>query len=234
MEALALLTDSLGAGLPNLLKQAGGTDLTVTLVLTQVQQLQRPLLGADGSSIQHTAAAQAAIAAAEATNSALASTSFRLGTGLYDRTSNSSVSSFRSDSSLGGGATGGLKSVCGLSSSSKGGASAGGGQLSTAVDALGRPLSGSNSSGSNGSHEQQQQQMLPPGSLGALAAHARLLSNAAAAASSSGGGGGVSSSSGGVSSRPVSGASLGQGRTSNHGQDGRCVVMHSPVCVCCE
>ena len=92
LEALALATDGLGAQLPNVLKQAGGSDLVVTQVLMQVQQVQRPLLAADGS-IRHNAAVQAAVAAADAA-AASGSSGFLIGTGLYDKASNSSSSSF--------------------------------------------------------------------------------------------------------------------------------------------
>lgn len=102
MEAFALATDSVGAQLPNLLKQAGSSDLNVTQVLTQVQQLQRPVLAADGS-LQHNSSVQAAIAAVEAAATTHSGSSLLIGAaGMYDRNSNISTSSFRSDSSMGG------------------------------------------------------------------------------------------------------------------------------------
>jgi hypothetical protein len=201
MEAFALATDGLGVQLPNLLKQAGGTDLQVTLVLTQVQQLQRPTLAADGS-IQHNSVTQAAIAAADAS----LSSGFRLGAGLYDRGNNSSSSSFNSESSMG---LGSFKSPAPGNSSHR---SLTEGTAADGADGLGDSLSAAWGS------EQQHQQMLPPGSLGALAAHARLLSNAsnslaaAAASCSSGGSGG---------SRPASGVMSMRAQLNSSGQDGR-------------
>jgi hypothetical protein len=202
MEAFALATDGLGAQLPNLLKQAGGTDLQVTLVLTQVQQLQRPTLAADGS-IQHNSVTQAAIAAADAS----LSSGFRLGAGLYDRGNNSSSSSFNSESSMG---LGSFKSPAPGNSSHR--SLTEGSTAADGADGLGDSLSAAWGS------EQQHQQMLPPGSLGALAAHARLLSNAsnslaaAAASCSSGGSGG---------SRPASGVMSMRAQLNSSGQDGR-------------
>jgi hypothetical protein len=203
MEAFALATDSLGAQLPNLLKEAGGTDLQVTLVLTQVQQLQRPTLAADGS-IQHNSTTQAAIAAADA--NASSGPSFRIGAGLYDTGNNSSSSSFNSESSMG---LGSFKGPAPGGSSSHRSLTEGG----TAADGLGDSLSAAWGS------EQQHQQMLPPGSLGALAAHARLISNAsnslAAAAAS------CSNGSSGGGSRPASGVTSARGQLGSSRQDGR-------------
>lgn len=197
LEALALVTDSLGAQLPQLLKQAGGSDLAVAQVLTQVQQQQRPLLAADGS-IQHNSTVQAAIAAAEA--ALPGGSSFRLGSGMYDRTANSSTSSFRSDSSIGGYRSTGL-------GTSKGGE----GDAGAEVDVFSRPFSSS----------ERHEQMLPPGSLGALAAHARLINSASstiAAATASCGG----SSSNSGASRPASG--LLSARTQVNGPESRWVL----------
>jgi hypothetical protein len=209
MEALALATDSLGAQLPNLLKQAGGTDLKVTQVLMQVQQLQRPVLAADGS-IQHNSTVQAAMAAAEASTSA--SSGFRIGSGLYDRTSNNSASSLKSDSSTG---LAWLKPTAVASSNSKGGAESGLISADVAGDTLNSPLG-------SGSWNQAQQQTLPPGSLGALAAHARLISQASdslAAAAAATAAANASNSQGG--SRPVSGFMLGVVPPNGQAQEGR-------------
>lgn len=210
METFALATDNLGAQLPNLLKQAGGTDLQVTLVLTQVQQLQRPSLAADGS-IQHNSAAQAAIAAADA--SIAGGSSFRIGAGLYDRANNSSSSSINSESSISMG-LGSLKFSSVGSSGSKGGADGVAG-TSAAEDSLSGAWGG----------EKQHQQMLSPGSLGALAAHARLISNASNSMAAAAAGYSNSSSAGG--SRPASGINAGRGALSNAGQEGRCVQQTS-------
>lgn len=206
MEALALATDSLGAQLPTLLKQAGGTDLQVTQVLMQVQQLQRPVLAADGS-IQHNSTVQAA-SAAEASTSA--SSSFKIGSGLYDRASNNSASSLKSDNSTG---FSWLKLTAVASSNSQGGAEGGSTSAAVAGAPLDLPLGG-------GSWNQQQ--TLPPGSLGALAAHARLISQASdslAAAAAATAAANPSSSQGG--SRPVSGFMLEMVPPNGQAQEGR-------------
>jgi hypothetical protein len=209
MEAFALATDSLGAQLPNLMKQAGGTDLQVTQVLMQVQRLQRPQLGPGGMSIQHSSAAQAAIAAAEA--AAPGGSSFKIGAGLYDRTINSShASSFNSESSFGLGSLN-----LGGNSSSKGMNLENTATEALMRDSLNVPL------GSAWSQDQQHQQMLPPGSLGALAAHAQLLSSASSSAAAAAAASHADSGAGG--SRPVSGLASGRGQLNNPGQDGRYV-----------
>jgi hypothetical protein len=217
MEAFALATDSLGAQLPNLMKQAGGTDLQVTQVLMQVQRLQRPQLGPGGMSIQHSSSAQAAIAAAEA--AAPGGSSFKIGAGLHDRTINSShASSFNSESSFGLGSL----NLGAKNNSSKGMTLGNAATEALMRDSVNGPLGGA------WSQDQQHQQMLPTGSLGALAAHAQLISSASSsAAAAAAAASNADSGTGG--SRPVSG--LTSGRLNNTGQDGRYVCVCVRVCV---
>jgi hypothetical protein len=181
MEGFALLTDSLGAKLPALLKQAGASDLVVTQVLTQCRQLQRPLLAPDGS-VQHNSAVLAAATAADAAVAPISSggSSFRI----------TAASAGGVDSTRIGGGGAQQKLISGNNSSSS-------------------KLGMADSDGGSAWHQQQQLPPGSLGAFAAHAE--LLLSTTAsiaAAATASRGGSTINtgSSSNGLGSRPVSGS----------------------------